>query len=620
MHRARIFFAVCVSLILSVSVRFSFADSQTFNSVFFEPATGKNKYFMLQGTETLHKFQVNTGLFFSYSYHPLDIRDGGARIRGIINQLVVADFVAAFGITEWLDMGLDLPVVIVNQFADPLIAGSPPSSNQFNVGDLRFEIKARVLDSCRWPVGLAFVPFITAPTGSASHYVGDPSLTGGVKIALDGRVHEKIGLTLNVGYQGGKKIKLQNIEYQNRLLLGAGVWGMFSHGISVFGEVDAKAAFNKLFKDRDMNPADFFAGINWDVKETGLTVSGGGGTCLVCGVGGARVVGVLAAKYRYNPEKFKKLDRGEGLMCKGKFEKGLSADDLKKLKTACPVDPADYKPGIDDAACPKYYEIKDLADLVLRCPSVPEDFNPKYHDAACPKVFNLAETYSADEIRSIYTLSAAEMSILCPPDPKDFNPQLHDVGCPKYYDLKEMVALSKECPPSASEYREGVDDPSCPKFYTLRDTYPAEQWREVELAVKKDAGIFGASAQEIVGGEIQTLRPVYFAFGSARLKPQSVEAIDEVISVVNKTPWIKRVRVGGHADSIGSPDANERLSRRRADVVIAYMKAHGLNEGVDLIPIAYGSSRPTAPNRTEAGRAENRRVAFVVIGAAQTSK
>lgn len=590
------------------------ADSQTFNSLFYKPAIGPNPYLMLDATQTLHKFQFDAGFAFSYAYHPMEIRQGGSRIRGFIDETLVGDFIAAFGILKWLQFGLDFPVVPIDTFADPLLAGTPNTKNHFTIGDLRFELKARVFDSCDKPVGLAVIPFITAPTGNATYYVGDPGITGGVKLALDGRVHENIGLTLNAGFQGGKKISLRNIIYQYQLLLGAGAQGIFSNGVGVFGEVNVKSATSHLFSDKDVNPAEFMAGASWDIKETGVTVQGGGGTCLVCGAEGAKIRAVVTAKYRFNPEKYKEMDREEANICKEKFGKEVVADELKELKIKCPENAADFNPGVDDASCPKYYELRQVADLVLRCPSKAADFNPAAHDAACPKVFALADTYSASEIQSIYTLSAAEMSILCPDNPADFNPKLNDVGCPKYYDLKEMVALSQKCPMSASEFREGVDDPSCPKFFTLKETYTPEQFNEFTLATAKEIDVLSISPKEIYGGEIKTLKPVYFNFDSVRIRPEDEVSIKRVIKIINGTPWVKRVRIDGHSDALGSSHANRKISRERAEAVVAYMKAHGVRSDVDLVSVPFGAHRPEAPNNTVFGRAKNRRVAFVVVG------
>ena len=546
------------------------ADSQTFNAVFFKPAIGRNAYLMLEGTQTLHQLQFDVGEIFSYGYHPLQIVQGGTRSAGVIDHLLVSDFVASFGATEYLQIGLDMPVVLINKFSDPQQTPQPAMKNYMNMGDLRVDLKARVLDSCKGFIGLAFVPFMTAPTGSSAHYVGDPGLTGGLKIALDGRVHPSLGLTLNVGFQTGKKTSIRNITFQNQLLLGGGVAGYFGHGIGVTAEVNAKADFSRFFKDRDMNPAEVMVAANVDVKETGVTIYGGGGTCLTCGVSGAKARGVVGVKYRFNPEKFRELDRQAGAMCAGQFGK-LSYEDLLRLRTVCPADPAQFEAGVHDAACPKYYDLREVAGLVLRCPPSAEQFRPGIDDPGCPKVFDLASAFSPDEVMNIYTLATMEMSMLCPPDAAQFNPQIHDLACPKYFELRAQLP------------------------------------EELRMA------IFELAAQAgIVGGEIQTLRPIYFDFNSSVIRPDMMTGLDQVLATINANTWIKEVKIGGHADARGTAAANDLIAQKRAAAVIGYLTSHGARPGVSYRPVSYGAWRPAASNDTEEGRALNRRVVFMI--------
>jgi outer membrane protein OmpA-like peptidoglycan-associated protein len=585
------------------------ADVLSFSSIFFQPATGRNPYLMLHGTQTLHGLQFDVGDFFSYGYRPLKMESNGVT-QSVIEHLLVSDLVMAFGATEWMQLGLDFPVVLVNTFRSPFVDASSPASNYVNMGDLRFELKARVLDPCRTHIGLAFIPFVTAPTGYDQHYVGDPGLTGGVKIALDGRINDRLGLTFNVGYQGGRKVKIENVEFQHRLLLGLGIQGTVKPGFDIVGEVNAVAAMNELFQSRDSNAAEIMAGARWDVEETGVTIQGGAGTCITCGVKGARVRAVVGARYRWNPEKYRTMDREAGKLCA--MAAGFTMAQLAALQQHCPPHAEDFQRGVHDDACPKYYELREVAGLMLRCPSRPEDFDEKVHDASCPKVFNLSETYTPEEIKNIRAMSIYELSLACPSDPAKFNAQINDAACPKYYDLKEAEELSRKCPARQEDYREGVDDVSCPKFYELRDTYGSVDWSQVDLFEGTEMAKGGAA---IRGGEIQTLEPVYFAFNDAVLRADAARALDQVIGVINAAPWVDSVRVGGHADARGTPQANELISRERAQTVIEYMRAHGLRSGVQLTPVAYGSYRPAAPNTTEEGRAMNRRVVFTVSSA-----
>ena len=68
-----------------------------------------------------------------------------------------------------------------------------------------------------------------------------------------------------------------------------------------------------------------------------------------------------------------------------------------------------------------------------------------------------------------------------------------------------------------------------------------------------------------------------------------------------------QVSVTGFTDSVGSDDYNLALSKRRAESVAAYLKAHGLKTD-SLTVTGRGKADPVASNTTPEGRASNRRV------------
>ena len=74
---------------------------------------------------------------------------------------------------------------------------------------------------------------------------------------------------------------------------------------------------------------------------------------------------------------------------------------------------------------------------------------------------------------------------------------------------------------------------------------------------------------------------------------------------------IMAVRVDGHTDATGSRSQNQQLSQRRAEAVAERMRAAGMKP--DQIRVrGLGSEFPVADNRSESGKAQNRRVVLVV--------
>ncbi|MES1158273.1 MAG: OmpA family protein [Terricaulis silvestris] len=99
---------------------------------------------------------------------------------------------------------------------------------------------------------------------------------------------------------------------------------------------------------------------------------------------------------------------------------------------------------------------------------------------------------------------------------------------------------------------------------------------------------------------------VLFDFDSARLRPESDIILQPLLEMLQASPD-SVVDVEGHADWIGSDAYNLRLSRRRAEAVVAWLVAHGVARE-RLYAVGKGEAQPIDTNRTAIGRAHNRRV------------
>lgn len=91
----------------------------------------------------------------------------------------------------------------------------------------------------------------------------------------------------------------------------------------------------------------------------------------------------------------------------------------------------------------------------------------------------------------------------------------------------------------------------------------------------------------------------------------------QVVKVLKENPHITLVEIGGHTDSSGGSDDNLLLSQRRAESVKAYLVSQGIAPN-RLRAMGYGTRVPVAPNDTEHGREQNRRVEFRIITQAGT--
>lgn len=115
----------------------------------------------------------------------------------------------------------------------------------------------------------------------------------------------------------------------------------------------------------------------------------------------------------------------------------------------------------------------------------------------------------------------------------------------------------------------------------------------------------------LAGEKILSLTGVNFATNKAILTKDAQEILEQAVAVLKNTDSVIEVRVEGHTDSRGTDAYNMALSQKRAQAVVDYLTSRGVKSG-SLIAVGMGETSPVANNDTEAGRAANRRVDFVV--------
>ena len=102
---------------------------------------------------------------------------------------------------------------------------------------------------------------------------------------------------------------------------------------------------------------------------------------------------------------------------------------------------------------------------------------------------------------------------------------------------------------------------------------------------------------------------ILFETGKATLKPESMAEILKVADYMKKNPTA-RFEVQGHTDNQGSDKINDPLSQQRAEAVVKALEGMGCDP-FNMRAVGKGSHEPVADNKTEDGRAKNRRVVFV---------
>ena len=112
-------------------------------------------------------------------------------------------------------------------------------------------------------------------------------------------------------------------------------------------------------------------------------------------------------------------------------------------------------------------------------------------------------------------------------------------------------------------------------------------------------------------GKTIPLKNIYFEFDKDELMPRSFVELNKLLKIMQDNPKLS-IRIVGHTDALGNDDYNQALSQRRAQSVVNFLTEQKIAKS-RLFAKGEGERQPIATNDTEEGRAENRRVEFVVI-------
>ncbi len=211
-----------------------------------------------------------------------------------------------------------------------------------------------------------------------------------------------------------------------------------------------------------------------------------------------------------------------------------------------------------------------VVDTEDRCRDTPEDKDGFHDSDGCP---------DTDDDRD----GIADASDKCPRDPEDIDAFEDQDGCVEPDNDKDGI-------------NDGADDcPLAPGPAANRGCPPAP------------------GRVRVTAARIEIDDRVYFDTGRATIQEVSFPLLREVAAAINAAPDIAGVQVAGHTDSEGDDAANLALSQARADAVRLFLVTYGGVDPSRLEARGFGETMPVASNQTEEGRAQNRRVEFVIV-------
>jgi OOP family OmpA-OmpF porin len=102
---------------------------------------------------------------------------------------------------------------------------------------------------------------------------------------------------------------------------------------------------------------------------------------------------------------------------------------------------------------------------------------------------------------------------------------------------------------------------------------------------------------------------ILFETGKSAIQQESLPIVDQIFELMKSDATLK-ISIEGHTDNVGDAVSNKKLSNDRAKAVMDALIAKGVDK-TRMSFIGWGQEKPVGDNRTEEGRAKNRRVEIV---------
>lgn len=591
MKTSKLAFGFLTVATLSLAAKSAGAQQSGFALDRFEPAERGSQFFTADTLDFRGDLRPALGVVMDYGYKPLVAYDlNGNELSSIVRHQLFTHVGGGIVLADRFRFAVNLPVALYQDGEDTLLNGGRfRAADKAAFGDVRLAVDARIIGEYGDPFTLAGGVRAWLPTGSKSQFTSDGStrvapqvmaagdlgpFTYAARVALVYRSRDDAyaGSPLGSELQGNAGVGLKTLK--NKLVIGPEIFAT-----SVF--TDSKS----FFKTRG-TPAEWLFGAHYDIADTGLRTGAGIGGGLTRGYGAPQLRALLSVEY---VPAYEKPDRDH--------------DGIPDSEDACPDvpgvrDPDPKKNGCPPPAAPLDRDHDGIIDSDDACPDDPGPHTNDPKTNGCPDKDKdgIVDRWDAcPDIPGVADPDPKKNG--CPPDRDGDGIPDADDACPDVPGVKDADPKKNGCPPDRDA--DGIVDAedACPDIPGPRDQDPKKNGCPLVVVTEK---------------EIKIMEQVKFKFDSAEILKESDGILDAVKAVLVSHPEIKKIRIEGHTDNVGRPEYNKALSEKRASSVMKWLTDHGVAKD-RLIAKGYGQEQPIDKNDTDAGRANNRRVAFTIL-------
>lgn len=498
-----------------------------------------------------------------YADQPLQYTRGGKRVGGVIDGLVTGEAAASFGILRNLEVNGAFPVAVYQQASNNFYTRRFLRRDLAAAGlnDPRVGVKYRFLAEGEelYQPAVAAVPWVSFPLGKEDDFMGSNAMCLSVGAAAQKHFGPLTG-ALNLAYVTRPRSRMGDLVVDDGLAWSIGQRTRLAGGADrpIEGAIELQGdTVFRNFGKAAASPTEIIASAR-QRQRNGLIFLGGLGVGLGTGYGAPRFRLVFGLQWDMaEPRTFESVQPG-------------------------PEPTPEATPVMTPVPLPEPIATPTPAPAAIATPEI-TPVPPIFMSDATPTPTPAADASTIDSDGD----TIVDVSDACPGDAEDMDGLKDEDGCPeKDVDEDGIPDEQDKCQFTLETINGYQDEDGCPDL--------------------------GAPKVIIEKNKIVILDKVFFTTSKDVILDKSFSLLDQVAATLKAKTNIKLLRVEGHTDDQGPDTTNMELSERRAKAVVAYLVRAGI-DAARLTSAGLGESKPLESNATPDGRANNRRVEFLIV-------
>jgi outer membrane protein OmpA-like peptidoglycan-associated protein len=431
------------------------------------------------------------------------------------------------------------------------------------LGDTHLGARLRLVGKDDAPVALGVQATLTLPTADVAddgqRYQGEHGVAVTPELILEFRAKQLVTVTVNAGAHFRENREFVDTTLGDELRYAVAVGVRPAQPIELIAEGYGAFSFEE-FGEHGNTALEWLAGLKYHAKA-GFYAGLAGGTGIRPGYGTPRARAVLMI----------------GWLTDGDV---LPPEEM----------PPDVPPPPPDS------DGDGILDPSDKCPREAEDLDEYQDDDGCPDLDNDGD-------------GVPDASDKCRDEAEDLDQFQDTDGCiDPDNDGDGKNDAEDRCPNEAEDMDGFEDDDGCPDLDNDKDGVPdSADGCPMEPGTPEEKGC--PKSIRVEQGVIRLLQQINFGNNSDVILGESNSVMEELRAALQANTKIAHIRVEGHTDDRGADKKNLALSKKRAASVARWLTERGI-ETSRLEAWGCGELQPIDTNKTDPGRAKNRRVVF----------